>query len=184
MSKHSDVKFVRELRPILKHSSKAISFNSASKNVKNVEIDEDESSKYIRLLNLKVFSKDELYKQKNISKAISNHIINFNTMSRKKIKKINQNYSILHRVMYNCEINKEVIQIIIQTTNEFFSQIYQEFDCLDFSKLTTVYRQKFIPKFREFLLGDWKSQNKIFKTNETIENKNLIEKYYFTLRYD
>ena len=182
MSEHSDLKLVRELRPILKkHTAKPISFNSSSKNTTIVEIKDDD--KYIRLLNFKVFSKQEFYKQKKINKAISNHIINFKN-NEKKTKNPNQNYSILHRVMYNCEINKEIIQIIIQTTNEFFSQIHQEFDCLDFNKLKTEHRHKFIPKLREFLIGDWKNQNKIFKNNEAVEKKNLIEKYYFTLRYE
>ena len=167
-----------KLRPILKQSE-PITFKSNKSECNNMFIVDD---KLVRLFNLKIMTKEELYRQKK-------SIINFDdsAIKSKKKKKINDNNPSFHRVMYNCEINKEIIQEIIQLTNEFFSQIELEFDSIysnnnhhqDANRLITLYRKEFIPKLRNFLKNT--RDNRVMMKSGA-ESNFILHKSYFTLR--
>ncbi len=168
-------------RPILKHS-KQISFQPSKTN----DIIDD------KLYNLKILTKEELCRRQRLNK-MSNNIINFNS------KNATAKLSTLHRVMYNCEINKEIIQLILKSTNDFFSRIEQEFHLKSYEKLMSVYKHEFLPKLKEFLIGNRNQINKIninnrikIIKNEAIDTVSILKsnmiknkskmRYYFTLR--
>ena len=198
MADHKNLKLVGKPRPILKQNTKPTLYASSSKSEKSSEISD------IRLLNLKILTKEELYKQQERSDGTkSNHIISFKSVSKNNNNnnkdnnknkymnnKNNERKLTPHRVMYNCEINKEIVQLIAELTNEFYNATELELNVnsdknngnnainstLESNnnnrQLITSCKEKFIPKLRDFLLGNWKNQN------DMVERK----KHYFSLR--
>lgn len=152
---------------------------------------------YKRLNTLKIPTKSEFYKQisptspkkiaskRSLSKVSSNLTTKPSKSHSLTKSKLTNNQLLLHRVMYNREINKEIIKMIAQSTHEFFNQIEHEFNqqqqqeiltkpSNDDNKLITVYKNQFIPKLKEFLLiGKLKNQ---FENNESLEKLLLLKK--------